>query len=232
MDTKKGFLMLCLLFAGLLVSACASSAEASVPFVSTNKDVTLHFVYSGVPETWTADLPQVETRTLTSEESFRYTGAASWPIRLDSVDFHGVSLFKLELHLNAPASAGPDCIIYEGFAETEFDLSRWAEHDNDVNDHIILWSEYSIDCQNFGTPTTEFQVRVNPAYCGPAEGGISCKRDNLLVFVGNDYVTFSAREQFTPLQREWIQQVLDYLGGGMLPNILEPEVSYTIFINN
>jgi hypothetical protein len=75
------------------------------------------------------------------------------------------------------------------------------------------------------------ELSLGLAYCRPFEDGTMCKRGELTVFIPSnaDHISFSAKDQFLPEYREWVQQLHTLLEfEEALPAELQPNWSYTI----
>jgi hypothetical protein len=215
----KKFASLCgfLLVVSFIITACGSSPASTVQATPTSPapfqgNVTIKYVYDGVPETWMNRLPETKNVAVT------YSDEDGWStIKFDLMGYAQVTLFSLEVE-----PPNDDGEITFGGCRWEYTGSSWDD------DSLLHVSDSFRGCTTLA-PETVIPVDVTMAYCSQANDGLLCKKQNLTVFVGESYVSFSAEDAFLPQYREWLREVVQFKGGnGELPAVLQPNCNYTV----
>lgn len=224
MNKKITLLLFVVLLAVSLITAACGPAAASAeptPVVSTpppfKGEVVVQYNYEGVPQQWLRNLPEAVTMEV------RY--AEGWwdPIKFEMSEYEGVTLFGLEV--DPPNSiAGHDengDRVYTILGGCYWEWMGSVEN--------VVWYEFR-DCSQVEAGTV-IPATVTLAYCTSFKEGLLCLKEGLSVFIAENYITFTAEEIFLPQYREWVREVLSYLGGGELPLVLQPNYSYTILLD-
>jgi len=128
----------------------------------------------------------------------------------------------------------------DGWSYIDFDLEDYANvsmfdfsvYEPDYDGEIryggcLLYGKQFDDCTSVA-PSTTLPASVVMSNCKQAYGGLYCQRSNLTVIITENYISFSAEEAFQPQYREWLREILQYQGGGELPDVLEPGVNYLV----
>lgn len=205
-----------LLVIGLLITACGSAPASTpeptaTPVIFFDGYVTIKYIYDDVPEEWLGALPE------TKEVKVSYNTEDDWSIiRFEMMGYGDVTMFSLEVD---PPNDDH---------ETNFGGCEWDYWGSGWDDDSLIYAKYSFDACTSVSPNTEIPTDVTMAYCTQANDGLLCKKQNLTVFVAESYVSFSAEEAFLPQYREWVREVLQFEGGGELPEVLKPNYNYTV----
>jgi len=206
-----------LLVVNLFATACGSEPASTItpapatPVLPFSGNVTIEYVYDGVPTDWLTHLPETKIVGMTYNEEDGWSN-----IIFELMSYANVTMFGLEV--DPPNDNG----------ETSFGGCNWEYTESSWDDDSLLYVSDSFwGCTTLMTEVI-IPVDVTMAYCTQANDGLLCKKQNLTVFVAHDYISFSAEEAFLPQYREWVREVLQYEGGGELPDVLMPNYNYTI----
>jgi len=222
MSHKLFVLSVLVVISTIVLSACGPSATTTpittpIPQPFETEITILYKFDEDIPVKWQWELPRYELVGVSFDYSTEYEYWVWSPIIFRMWEYADVTLFGMEVD---PPNDG----TY--FGECRWDVSSWMS-DDDTFYEITYKFRYCTQVAG----GTEIPVEVRMAYCKPYEDGLLCQKQGLKVFVGEEYITFSAEGNFLPEYREWILEVLNYYGGSELPVVLQPGWSYTIPFN-
>ncbi len=82
-------------------------------------------------------------------------------------------------------------------------------------------------------PESSLTIKMGLEYCdmlSGLEGALVCRANDLSMTIRKNEISFSVDDNFSTFYREGVKQVIDYVGGGELPGVLEPNRTYTVII--